>query len=431
VTAPGREVVVTGLGAISPLGIGLAAQWRSLVEGRSGIRSISKFDASGFPVTLGAEVPGFRPEDFIEEGFERAAMDLPTQLAVAAARMAIEDAGLGPGAWDPARAGIYLGTTGFNFSDWEAVSEVALRAAAGAPAALDLRSFGRELAKSADALRARLSSPVASTLAIARRFGIRGPFGLVATACAAGGQAIGAAKRAIERDEADLVIAGGAEESVNPVKLLRFCLLGALSRRNAEPARASRPFDGQRDGFVLADGAAVLVLEARAHAERRGARVYGRVAGYGASSDAYRVTDVPPDGAGAVLAMRAALADAGQSPDAVDYVNAHGTSTRVNDVVETRAIKQVFGERAYALPVSSTKSLTGHLITAAGAIEAVIVCLALRHQVIPPTVNHEVPDPECDLDYVPNHARPARLETVLSNSFGFGGQNVALVLTAA
>jgi 3-oxoacyl-[acyl-carrier-protein] synthase II len=429
VTPRGREAVVTGMGAVSPLGIGLDATWRRLLEGPSGVRRISKFDASAFPVTLGAEVPGFQAEAFVEDGVLRAAMDRPTQFALAAARMAMEDAGLPARGWDRGRAGIYLGMTGFNFSDYDRVGAAARRAATGRPGArLDLGGLGRALTKDLDPLRLRLSSPIAGTLAIARQFGVAGPFSVVSTACAAGGQAIGAARQAIARGEADVVITGGTEESVNPIKLLRFCLLGALSRRNAEPERASRPFDAQRDGFVLADGAGVLVLEAREHAERRGARVYGRVAGFGASSDAYRITDVPPDGGGAVLAMRRALADAGLGPDAVDYVNAHGTSTKVNDVVETRALKQVFGERAYALPVSSTKSMTGHLVSAAGAVECIIALLALRHQVIPPTATYEVPDPECDLDYVPGRARPARLGAVLSNSFGFGGQNVALLV---
>jgi 3-oxoacyl-[acyl-carrier-protein] synthase II len=427
VTTP--EVVITGMGVVSPLGVGLGAHWQGLVSAQSAARGIGKFDASRFPTTFAAEVPDFRPAEFIDEPKLFLSMDLATQFAVAATAMALRHAGLDTTSWIARRVGIYLGITGFNFSDYESVAEAALRSRDADPqVAFNLGCLGKELSSPSACASMILSSPVASTLYISRRYNVRGPFNVISTACAAGSQAIGEAKRAIERGDADLIITGGTEESVNPMKLLRFCLLGALSRRNDDASGACRPFDAGRDGFVLADGAGILVLESRAHAERRGAPIQARLSGYGASSDAYRVTDAHPAGDGAALAMRLALADAGLRPEDVDYVNAHGTSTPSNDLAETRAIKRVFGAGAHRVPVSSTKSMTGHLISAAGAVECITAVQALQHQTIPPTINYSRPSPECDLDYVPNRARPAEMNVVLSNSFGFGGQNSVLVV---
>lgn len=423
-----RDVVITGMGILSPLGVGLQTHWGHLVAGRSGVGPIAKFDASTFPTTFAAEVHDFCAADFIEDGSLLPAMDLATQFAIAATDMALDDAGVDPQAWDAARVGIYLGMTGFNFSDYARVSQAALRA--GVPGLKDLARFGAALLQDSDAFDPILSSPVASTLYIARRYNVRGPFNVISTACAASSQALGEAKYAIERGDADLIIAGGTEESVNPIKLLRFCLLGALSSRNADPPRASRPFDADRDGFILADGAGILILESRTHAEQRGARIYACLAGYGATCDAYRVTDVHPAGQGAALAMQQALENASLHPEDVNYINAHGTSTRLNDLAETRAIKRVFGAHAYRVPVSSSKSMTGHPISAAGAVECITAVQTMQHQVLPPTINYTTPGPECDLDYVPNQARVAEVQVVLSNSFGFGGQNIALILTA-
>jgi 3-oxoacyl-[acyl-carrier-protein] synthase II len=308
------------------------------------------------------------------------------------------------------------------------MAEVAYRSRANNGGQIDASAYVREYCSSFTGQSILRLFPQYVTARIASRYRITGPSCTIQTACTSSAQAIGEALRAIQRGAVDAAIAGGSEFIVSPIEVQIFCLLGALSRRNNDPERASRPFDAQRDGFVLGEGAGVMVLERLDKALERGAPLLAELAGYGTSCDAYRLTDEPPDGRGAVLAMRRALEDAGLAPDAVDYINAHGTSTLMNDKVETAAIKTVFGQRAYEIPVSSTKSMIGHTISAAGAIELITCVLALRDQVVPPTINYEYPDPECDLDYVSNRARPACVRSALSNSFGFGGHNDCLIV---
>ncbi len=414
-------VAVTGLGVVSPIGVGLSPFWRALIEGRSGIRRIRKFDASDFPVRLGAEVPGYQ-----QAGREMPseAADLPTSFAVTAAEMAWADAGLVAHEIDPERVALFLGVGGFHVPDYRAIADLASGMGDGIDAAAVSRGAQR-VERGGAALHGAAITPV---LSIGRRLPIRGRVAVISTACAGGAQAIGEAKRCLERGDADIAVAGGVEEGVSPIKLLFFSLLGALSRRNDLGAGALRPFDRNRDGTVLGDGAGIVVLETLAHARKRGAQVYAELAGYGTSSDAYRLTDSHPDGSGAALAMTRALADAQVDPDAVDYVNAHGTGTVANDRAETVAIRRTFGRRAARLSISSTKAATGHLVTAAGAVECIVTALSLVHGVIPPTMNCAEIDPDCDLDYVLHTAREQALTVALSNSFGFGGQNVTLVL---
>jgi 3-oxoacyl-[acyl-carrier-protein] synthase II len=414
-------VAVTGLGVVSPIGVGLVPFWRSLVEGRSGIRRIGKFDASDFPVQIGAEVLGYQ---HARGELPAEVADLPTCFAVTAAEMAWADAGLAAHQIDPQRVGLFLGVGSFHVPDYRAIADLAAGMADGVDAAAVCREAERVERGGA----ALYGAAIAPVLSVGRRLPIRGRVAVISTACAGGAQAIGEAKRCLERGDADIAVAGGVEEGVSPIKLLFFFLLGALSRRSDLGARALRPFDRNRDGTVLGDGAGIVVLEALEHAGRRGAQVYAELAGYGVSSDAYRLTDSHPDGAGATLAMTRALADAQVEPDAVDYVNAHGTGTVANDRAETRAIHRAFGRRATRLAISSTKAATGHLVTAAGAVECIASALSLAHGVIPPTMNCVEPDPDCDLDYVPHTARARGLRVALSNSFGFGGQNVTLVL---
>lgn len=422
------RVVVTGLGVVSPVGIGSDQFWSSLVEGRSGVGRTRKFDPSGFPVQLGAEVWGFDRESVFRDADPKEVADLPTCFALAAAEMAWADAGLGRERLDPERVGLFLGASGYHVPDYPQIAALAARAAAMTPDGFDAETLCREALRTERGLASLYGASVTPALFLGRRFPIRGPVTLISTACAGGAQAIGEAKRCLERGEANIVLAGGTEEGVNPIKLLFFFLLGALSTRNEAVGGALRPFDARRDGTVLADGAGVVVLETLAHAARRGARIYAELSGYGASCDAYRLTDSHPEGIGAVLAMTRALLDAGLSPEAVGYINAHGTGTWLNDQIETLAIRRVFGPRAKKIPVSSTKAMTGHLITASGAVECIATILALVNQAIPPTINYRERDPECDLDYVPNVARKAELSVALSNAFGFGGQNVTLIL---
>ncbi|MCX6357744.1 MAG: beta-ketoacyl-ACP synthase II [Candidatus Aureabacteria bacterium] len=421
----GRRVVVTGIGILTPLGIGLEKNWDALIHGRSGIGLLTAFDASGYPTRIAGQVKGFDPEEMIGPWPDIEVLGLHTQYALAAARLAHVDAGLETGRMNPLRVGVYLGCGEGDMNFLWLADRIAESLNGGF---LDMRRFlnrGSAMLNPKKDIEYEPNKPVYH---IANAYGAWGPNSNCLTACAASAQAIGEAACTIVRGDADVMYAGGAHSMIHPMGLAGFNLLTAISMRNDEPEKASRPFDLHRDGFVLSEGAGILILEEEEHARRRGARVYGRILGFGCSSDAYRITDVHPDGRGAAQAMQNALADAGVAPDAVGYINAHGTSTQINDRVETAAIKKVFGAHSADLPVSSTKSMMGHLIAAAGAVEAAVCLLAIGRGIIPPTINYEFPDPECDLDYVPNIARESRIDIALSNSFGFGGQNVCLVL---
>jgi 3-oxoacyl-[acyl-carrier-protein] synthase II len=404
------RAVITGLGIISPLGVTKDKFWEALVQGKSGVRPISRFDASGFRTRIAAEVLDFDPEAYMDKK-EARRMDRCTQFAVAAARLALEDAGLAPGQADPDRVGVVLGCGIGGIETFE--EQVGI-----------LKTRGPDRV-SPFFVPMMISNMAAGYIAIIHKF--YGPNSTVVTACASSNHAIGEALRLIQRDEADVVLSGGSEAAIVPSAIAGFCSMKAMSTRNEEPERACRPFDAARDGFVIGEGAVILVLEKLEHALARGARIYAEVAGYGQSCDAYHITAPDPDGSGAAKAMARALKDAGLKPEEVSYINAHGTSTPLNDKVETMAIKKVFGEFAYRIPVSSTKSMTGHLLGAAGGIEAAASVLSIVHGVVPPTINYEHPDPECDLDYVPNKARTVQVDVVLSNGLGFGGHNATLV----
>jgi len=406
-----RRVVITGLGVVSPLGVGVEVFWDSLTRGIPGVRRISRFDPSGLPSQMAGEIPNFDPLQYLPRR-DVVRTDLFIQYALAAAQEAIADAKLRlEGQRD--RVGVSVGSS-----------------VGGLP--LLLRSYDQFLAEGSEGVSPYALPGLLPNMAagwISMRAGARGPIAAAATACAAGNQAIGDAFRAIQRGEADAMLAGGTDALIHPIIIAGFCALRALSRRNADPERASRPFDAGRDGFVLAEGAGVLVLEALDIAQERGAHVYAELVGYGVSADAHHPT--APSTEGPARAMSLALADAGLRPEDIDYVNAHGTSTPHNDINETRAIKEAFGSHAHQLAVSSTKSMTGHLIGAAGAVEAIATALALERGLVPPTINYESPDPECDLDYVPNSARKARIRAAISNGFAFGGTNATLVFRRA
>jgi 3-oxoacyl-[acyl-carrier-protein] synthase II len=408
---PPRRVVVTGLGTLTPLGHDAATTWDAIRAGRSGIGPITLFDAGQYETRIAGEVKGFDPVARFGRKEARRMARL-TQLALAAAEDALADAGLHDDPAARAGAGVIVGS---GMGALDPIHEAADTLAARGPGRL-----------SPFFVPMMLADTPAATISIAH--GLTGPNLAVYTACASGNNAIGEAAATIRRGAADVMIAGGAEACILPLALAGFGVMGAISTRNDEPQRASRPFDAGRDGFVVSEGAALLVLEEREHALARGATVYGEILGYGSSADAYHITMPGEAGEGAAAAMAAALADAGLTTAAVDYINAHGTSTPLNDRAETAAIKRLFGEHAYGLPVSSTKSMTGHLLGAAGALEAVLCLLALRDGLIPPTINYEELDPACDLDYVPNAARPADLRVVMSNAFGLGGHNATLVL---
>jgi 3-oxoacyl-[acyl-carrier-protein] synthase II len=406
-----RRAVITGMGAITPLGSSVGKFWQGCVQGRSGIDWIRLGDPHAYPVKIDGEVRDFDPLRFMDRR-EARRMARFAQFAVACAAEAIDDARLRLEDEDPARVGVLLGT-GY-LSLWE--NEDAVKALMGP----GIRRVDPRLAS-------RVMSNMAATQ-VARTFGAKGYNNTVATACAAGTQAIGGALDLIRLGRADVVIAGGTEANLSEVGLAGFVAMRALSTHTDDPKRASRPFDADRDGFVCSEGAAALIVESLAHARQRGARVYAELAGYGASADAHHIVQPADAGEGAQRAMRLALQDAGISREEVDYINAHGTSTQTNDAVETTAIKAVFGEHAYRLPVSSTKSMIGHALGAAGAIESVACLKAIETSILPPTINYERPDPACDLDYVPNEARRVDdLRVVLKNSFGFGGQNACLV----
>ena len=406
---PERRVVVTGLGLVTPLGSTVQKNLDALMTGRSGIGPITHFDASVFPTRIAGEVRDFDPASFIEKK-EIKKMDAFIHFAIGAAQMAMDDAGFTIGAEESERVGVIIGVGMGGIATIEEYVQAYLQ---------------HGLRRVSPFFIPRLIANLAPGQ-IAIRFGAKGINYAPASACSSGGHAIGEAYRLVRLGFQDAMIAGGAEAAVTPLGVGGFAVMRALSTRNEEPERASRPFDRGRDGFVIAEGAGVLLLESLEAAQARGARIYAEVVGYGANADAYHITSPSPEGEGAARCMELALKDGGIDPLEVDHINAHGTSTPYNDVTETRAIKRVFGERAARVAVSSTKSMTGHLLGAAGGVEAIYTILALHHQFIPPTINYTEPDPECDLDYVPNVARHTLVRVALSNSFGFGGTNVCL-----
>ena len=405
-----RRVVVTGVGLVSALGIGTQATWEAVCAGRSGITGITRFDASEFSTRIAGEVKGFAPLDFIQKK-DIKKMDVFIQYAIAASEFALRDAGLKTDRPLGSRTGVFIASGIGGFGTIEREHRALLE---GGP-----RKISPFFIPSA------IINLAAGQVSI--RFGAQGPNSATCTACAASAHAIGDAFQIVRRDEADVMIAGGSEAAITPMGIGGFGAMRALSTRNDEPERASRPFDKDRDGFIIGEGAGVLILEERERARARGASVYAEIVGYGMSADAFHMTAPPENADGAIRAMQTTLQHAGVEPSAVDYINAHGTSTPHNDRLETLAIKTCFGDHAASLPISSTKSMTGHLLGAAGGLEAGISVLVLRDQVIPPTINLDHPDPDCDLDYVPNERREATVEYALSNSFGFGGTNASLL----
>jgi 3-oxoacyl-[acyl-carrier-protein] synthase II len=417
------------MGVITSLGDRVDRLYRAQIEGRSGVGPITHFDATTFPTRFAAEVKDFDLAFYVRDAQRWRDAGPNSRFAAAAAQLALEDAGLlDSHQVDRTRFGVYVGV-GEGEQDFYHIVPLIGRHYRPDTRALDVVAYTREglrVYKRGLELEQELHT---TTAHLAAYFDLRGPNYSCLTACAAGSQALGEAAEMIRHGDADLMLSGGSHSMINPFGLTAFNLLTALSTRNDAPEKASRPFDRLRDGFVIGEGAGILILEELEHAKRRGATIHAELTGYGSTADAYRVTDSHPEGRGAVACMRAALADARLTPVEIGYVNAHGTSTPVNDRVETLALKQVFGDHASRVPISSSKSMLGHLIGAAGAVELVICIEVLRHGVLPPTINYEVPDPECDLDYVPNEAREKRVRHILKNSFGFGGQNIALIVS--
>jgi len=406
-----RRVVVTGTGLVTPLGTGTEKTWRNLCAGGSGIGPITRFDTSDFAVKIAAEVKDFNAEDFIDLKLARH-LDLFVQYAVAAADMALEAANLTVDDSNAERVGVFTGNGIGGLTTIEKYHQIYLERGSR-----KITPFFIPMV---------ISNLSAGQISIV--YGAKGPNLSVTTACAAGTHAVGEAFRSISRDECDVAITGGSESTICPLAVGGFNAMKALSRQNENPGKACRPFDKDRDGFIISEGGGMLVLEELEYARRRGADILAEVVGFGLSGDGYHMAAPPEDGDGAVRCMQMALSDAGLAPEDIDYINAHGTSTPLNDVVETRAIKTVFGKHAYKLAVSSTKSMTGHMLGGAGGIESVFLALAVKNQLIPPTVNLENPDPECDLDYVPNKARETVIRAAISNSFGFGGTNGVIVM---
>ncbi len=407
----GRRVVVTGIGLVTPLGTGVEKTWSALCAGKSGIGPITRFDASEVGVNIAAEVKDFQVEDHIDKKVAKH-LDLFVQYAVAAAGEALRNAGFQVTEENAPRVGSIMGCGLGGLPTIEKYHQVALEKGT----------------KRITPFFIPMVIPNMGAGQISIIYGTRGPNLCLTTACAAGTHAVGEAFRSIVNDECDVAITGGSESVICPLAVGGFHAMKALSTRNDQPEKASRPFDRDRDGFIISEGAGVLILEELEHAKSRGATIYAEVAGYGLSGDGYHMAAPPEDGNGAVRCMKMALKDAGMKPEDVDYINAHGTSTPLNDVVETRAIKTAFGDQAYKLAISSTKSMTGHMLGGAGGIEAVFTALSIKHQIAPPTMNLENPDPECDLDYVPNQARTMKIRAAMSNSFGFGGTNAVLIM---
>ena len=406
---PIRRIVVTGLGLVTPLGTGVEKTWKALCAGESGIARITRFDPTGYDAQIAGEVKDFDPAQFIEKK-EIKKMDTFIHYAVGASQLAVDDAMLKVAPEEATRVGVYIGSGIGGLGSIEHYHDVLKEKGPGRVSPFFIPMTIINLASGQ----------------VAIRLGAKGPNSCAVTACATGNHCIGDAYRLIQRGDADVMIAGGAEAAITPLGVAGFASAKALSFRNNEPTKASRPFDKDRDGFVLGEGAGVVVIEELDHARKRGVRIYAEIIGYAMNSDAYHITAPPEEGEGAVRCMEMALKDAGIAKSEVGYINAHGTSTMA-DAIETKAIKQVFGEQAFQIPVSSTKSMTGHLLGAAGGIEAVFSILALHHGLLPPTINLDHPDPACDLDYVPNKARSATPQVVLSNSFGFGGVNACLL----
>lgn len=406
----GRRIVVTGLGLISPLGIGVEKSWSGLLQGRSGVRRITQFDASLFATKIAGEVDGFNPEDYIEPK-EVKKMDRFIHFGVAASTMAMEDSGLKIDGRNAPRVGVYVGS-----------------GMGGLPA---IEHYHKVLIEKGPRRITPFFIPMLiinlAAGQISIKFGAKGPNSAPATACATGSHAIGDAFKVIQRGDADAMIAGGTESCITSLGIGGFNAMKALSTRNDEPEKASRPFDRDRDGFIMGEGSGILIIEELGHALARKAKIYAEIVGYGLTGDAYHITSPAPGGEGAARCMAMALRDAAMDPCEVDYINAHGTSTKYGDELETTAIKTVFKEHAYKVAISSTKSMTGHLLGAAGGIEAVICALSIHTGMVPPTINLDNPDPECDLDYVPHKARKADIRAALSNSFGFGGTNACLL----
>jgi 3-oxoacyl-[acyl-carrier-protein] synthase II len=428
------RVAITGIGVVTPIGVGRVEFADSLRAGRSGAARITAFDCDGFDTRIAAEVDDrrFDAGAYVEPRKMVKHMSRSATFAVAAAAMARRDAGLGRDDVDPYRVAVSLGAGGMGPVDLDLLSgqaSAAIRSARGQESdELNIPAFAREFRARTNPISMLRGLPNLAAAHLAIQQNARGPNNTITTACSAGTQAIGEGMRAIQRGDADVVFAGGADAMINPVGVLGFSMLGTLSRRNDEPARASRPFDCDRDGFVIGEGAAVVVLERESLAVARGGRVLAELAGYGCTCDAYRITDERPDAEAAVQAMRRCLDDAGASTSDVGYINAHGTGTRMNDLTESRAVHALFGAGSAVPPMSSTKSMIGHLLAAAGAAELAATVIAMDAGFLPPTINNDSPDPECDIDCVPNAARSARVDAALSNSFGFGGQNACLLI---
>jgi 3-oxoacyl-[acyl-carrier-protein] synthase II len=406
-----RRVVITGIGLVTPLGIGRETNWKALIKGESGISLITRFDTSRFATRIAGEIKNFDPQQFIDRK-EARKMDLFIQYAIAAAQLAIDDSGIDPLQLEGERTGVYVGSGIGGIGSIEETYKTLLEK-------------GPERVSPFFIIQTIINEAPAH---ISIRYRAKGPNMSNATACSTGAHAIGEATRMIQLGLVDRMIAGGAEAPITPLSLAGFSNMKAISERNSQPQKASRPFDAQRDGFVMSEGAGIVLLEELSAALARGARIYAELVGYGLNGDAYHVTTPCPDGEGAARVMKMALDDAGISASDIQYINAHGTSTPYNDKTETLAMKAIFGEDAYKFGVSSTKSMTGHMLGAAGGAETAITALAIYNQIMPPTINYEFPDLDCDLDYVPNEARPAEIVYAMTNSFGFGGTNACLVL---
>jgi len=407
-----RRVVITGMGVVSPLGSDVETFWKRLIAGESGIGPVTRFDTSKYNTRFAAEVQGYRTEEFMDRK-EIRRTDLFVQYAIGATAQAVKQAGVSPQSVDVNRYGVVVGSGIGGIATFEDQYRTRLEKGPSRVSPFFIPMMISDMASGQ----------------VSIQFGAKGPNYCTVSACSSGAHAVGDAFRIIQHNEADVMISGGAEAPITPVSFAGFCSMKAMSTRNDDPQRASRPFDAQRDGFVMGEGAGIVVLEELEHAKKRGAKIFAEVVGYGATGDAHHMTAPAPEGEGAARAMREAIRDSGLKLESFGYMNAHGTSTPLNDKFETQAIKSVFGEHAKKLPISSTKSMTGHLLGAAGGLETIICVLALERHTLPPTINYKTPDPDCDLDYVPNTARAVELQAALSNSLGFGGHNVTLALS--
>lgn len=421
-----RRVVVTGMGMVTPIGKDVEQTWAALQEGRSGVGAITLFDSATFPTRIAAEIHDFKLSDYLANASQWPDLSRNSIFAVAAGQMALKDAGLDASSEiDRSRFGVYFGA-GEGQQDFPHFCKAVHSGTVDGQVHKDI--FIKNGVHILDAWAESEQDPGTPTAHVAALADAQGPNYTCLTACAASSQAIGEAIEQIRRGDADIILSGGTHSMIHPFGVTGFILLTALSASNGEPTKASRPFDRDRNGFILGEGAGVLVLEELEHAKKRGARIHGELIGYGSTADAFRITDSHDEGRGAIACLNEALADAGIKPEEINYINAHGTSTEVNDKIETLAIKKALGEAAYKIPVSSTKSMMGHLIAAAGAVEAIICLLAIRDGVMPPTINLDNPSDDCDLDYIPYVPRKGKVDVALSNSFGFGGQNVSLIL---